>query len=247
MANLSGLLVRMGDEKDAAEAWRWLTYAAEHGYPVAMNGMGELALAGRWCTQDDREAERWFCKAVDHGNANAMVNLGSMHERGAGGATAAAQLYRRAADLGNADAMVKLGALYLRGAGVDQDFSEATRLFVKAAELGHAGAQAKLAEGRRSLDGLQVPLPAGHFDFITCPQCNTRVRKSNAERALESNPQLQIDPFATALACPNCHCEFRTDKLLRGEYDSKKPARGYGFWILCGAVVLAIVAYNLSH
>jgi len=92
-----------------------------------------------------------------------------------------------------------------------------------------------------------VPLPAGHFDFITCPQCNTRVRKSNAERALESNPQLQIDPFATALACPNCHCEFRTDKLLRGEYDSKKPARGYGFWILCGAVVLAIVAYNLSH
>lgn len=248
MANLSGLLVRLGDEKDAAEAWRWLTYAAEHGYPVAMNGMGELARAGHWCTQDAREAERWFRKAAERGNANAMVNLGTMYERGTGGgATAAAQLYRRAADLGNADAMVNLGALYLRGAGVDQDFSEATSLFVKAAALGHAGAQAKLAEGRRSLDGLQVPLPAGHFDFITCPQCNTRVRKSNAERALESNPQLQIDPFATALACPNCRYEFRTDKLLSGEYNSKKPARGYSFWIVCGAIVLAIIAYNLSQ
>ena len=213
MANLSGLLVRMGDEKDAAEAWRWLTYAAEHGYPVAMNGMGELALAGRWCTQDDREAERWFCKAVDHGNANAMVNLGSMHERGAGGATAAAQLYRRAADLGNADAMVKLGALSLRGAGVDQDFSEATRLFVKAAELGHAGARRSSRRGaaawmvckcrcpraistsspaRNAIRGSANPTPSGPWKAIlNCRSTRSR-RRSHA-------------PIATASSVPtNC-------------------------------------------
>lgn len=243
MTNLAGLLLRGGNEDDVPEARRLLSHAAEARYPVAMNGMGELC---RVRDKDDQEAERWFREAAERGNAAAMVNLGTMYqERPGAGPAAAAQLYRRAADLGHADAMFRLGELYLRGAGVDQDFSEATRLFVQAAALGHAGARAKLAEGRRSLDGLQVPLAAGHFDFITCPQCNTRVRKSNAERALESNPQLATDPFATALACPNCHYAFRTDKLLRGEYNSKKPARGYGFWIMCGAIVLAIIAYNL--
>jgi len=243
MTNLAALLLRRGREEDVPEARRWLSHAAKAGYPVAMNGLGEVC---RWREKDERKAEQWFRKAAERGNTAAMVNLGTMYEQNAD-AAAAAQFYRRSAGLGNATAMFKLGALHLRGAGVDQDFSEATRLFVKAAELGHAGAQAKLAEGRRSLDGSEAPRPEGYFDFITCPRCSTKVRKSTAERALESNPQLATDPFAIALECPNCRYQFRTDKLRAGEYASRKPPRGYGFWIGCGAIVLAIVVYNVFN
>jgi TPR repeat protein len=241
MTNLAGVLLRGGKEEDAPEARRLLLQAAEARYPVAMNGMGELS---RFRDKDDHEAERWFRDAAERGNAAALVNLGMMYEERPGGAATAAQFYRRAADFGQAEATFRLGELHLRGAGVDQDFSEATRLFIKAAGLGHAGAQAKLAQDRRNLDGAEVFVPRG--DFITCPQCNTRVRKSAAERALESDARLTTDPFAVALECPNCHYQFLTGKLRAGEYDSTKPPRGFGFWIGCGAFVLVIVVvYNL--
>jgi TPR repeat protein len=200
-----------------------------------MNGLGEVC---RFHDKDEKEAERWFRQAAERGNAAAMLNLGMMYEERPDGAAAAARLYRRSADLGNATAMFRLGEFYLRGAGVDQDFSEATRLFVEAANRGHAGAEAKLAQGRRNLDGQELFLPRG--EYITCPQCKTKVRKSAAERALESNAML-TEPFATALECPNCRYQFRADKLRAGAYASETPPRGFGFWIVFGLIILAIL------
>ena len=237
MSNLAGVLLRRGREQDVPEARSLLLQAAETGYPVAMNGLGELC---QLRDGDAAKAEAWFRKAAERGHAPAMVNLGTLYEaHGSAGAVIAAEQYRRAAGLGHADAMVKLGELHLRGAGVDQDFSEATRLFVKAAELGHAGAKAKLVEERRSLKGSEVFAPRG--EFLVCPQCNTKVRKSAAERALEANPHWVGDPFASVLACPNCNYRFTAGKLRAGGYDAAPPPRGYGFWIAMGAVILAIL------
>jgi TPR repeat protein len=243
MSNLAALLLRRGEEKNAPEAKRLLARAAEAGYPVAMNGLGEVC---RFHERDEKEAERWFRQAAERGNPAAMLNLGMMYEERPDGAAMAAQLYRRSADLGNPAAMFRLGELYLRGAGVDRDFSEATRLFVEAAKRGHAGAEAKLAQDRRNLDGQELFLPRG--EYINCPRCNTKVRKSAAERALESNPMLATDPFATALECPNCRYAFRADKLRSGAYASETPPRGYAFWLVFGGIMLAIIiAANFSN
>ncbi len=135
---------RNGCQQNYAEAVKWYHMAAEQGYAIAQNNLGECYYIGRGVDEDDTEAVRWYRKAAEQGNADAQYKLGGCYEIGMGvdeDDTEAVRWYRKAAEQGNVDAQYKLGGCYEIGWGVDKDETEAYRWYRKAAEQGHAWAQ----------------------------------------------------------------------------------------------------------
>ncbi len=135
---------RNGCQQNYAEAVKWYHMAAEQGYAIAQNNLGECYYIGEGVDEDETEAIRWYRKAAEQGNAGAQCNLGWCYENGDGvvkDMTEAVSWYRKAAEQGDADAQRLLGVCYYTGAGVVENKPEAVSWYRKAAEQGDADAQ----------------------------------------------------------------------------------------------------------
>ena len=63
---------------------KWYQRAAEQGYAVAQNNLGQMYDNGQGVRQDYQEALKWYRRAAEQGIASAQNNLGLMYENGRG-------------------------------------------------------------------------------------------------------------------------------------------------------------------
>ena len=137
------------EEPDYAEAVKLVRQAADQGYAVAQDNLGDLYYSGQGVGQDYAEAAKWYRKAADQGYAAAQTSLGKLYYSGQGVGqdyAEAVKLVRQAADQGYAVAQDNLGDLYYSGQGVTQDYAEAAKWYRKAADQGYAVAQVSLGD-----------------------------------------------------------------------------------------------------
>jgi TPR repeat protein len=140
-----GLLNAMnGSYADAAV---WYEKAADQGFSIAQNNLGNLYRNGRGVPVDHQKAFNLFTVAAEKGIDQAQENLALCYEDGEGveqNYAVAAQWHQRAADQGLPFAQYNLGLLYLNGKGVEQNINRAIELITLAAEQGDADAQTEL-------------------------------------------------------------------------------------------------------
>ena len=126
-----------------AEAIKWYRKAAEQGYAVAQNNLGNCYFNGYRVDQDCLEAAKWYSKITDCGNATIRSNLDdySCYE--------AISDYEKAiehcvndAEQGNIVAQNSLGNYHYDVAIFK--YGESIRWYRQAAEQGHAVAQSNL-------------------------------------------------------------------------------------------------------
>ena len=148
------------------EAVSWYTKAAERGYALAQNALGEMYYNGKGVDENLTETERWkeavkwYTKAADQGSAPAQFNLGGMYHNGQGVEEnltenerwkKAVDWYTKAADQKNAEAQNNLATMYETGQGVEENLTENERWkkavdwYTKAADQKNAEAQNNLA------------------------------------------------------------------------------------------------------
>ncbi len=139
-----------GADVDAAQAVEWLRRAAEQGFPLAQNSLGEMHQWGRnGLERDPEQAVSWYRRAAEQGFPFAQSNLGVMYGAGRGVARDEAQAVvwqRRAAEQGYVYAQAALGQRYLNGNGVERDVAQAAAWYAKAAEQGYPGGVSALAK-----------------------------------------------------------------------------------------------------
>uniref|UniRef100_A0A7S4E0T1 Uncharacterized protein n=1 Tax=Lotharella globosa TaxID=91324 RepID=A0A7S4E0T1_9EUKA len=102
-------------KKDAKQAIRWYSKAAEQGDAEAMFYLALCYGNGRGAPQDDKKAVSWHRKAADQGHVRAQFNVGIHYENGFGvekDIKQAAKWYRRAADEGHLIARNALETLH---------------------------------------------------------------------------------------------------------------------------------------
>ncbi len=144
-----------GVAANAAEAVRWLEFAAKQGLAMAQFRLAGFYEKGMGVKKDIETARRLYRTAAEQGNAKAMHNLAVLYAEGAAvkpDYRTAAQWFRQAADHGVADSQYNLAILYARGIGVDQNLVESYKWFALAADQGDADAGRKRDEVAKRLD-----------------------------------------------------------------------------------------------
>ena len=142
-----------GVTKNQAEAVELYRKAAEQGYAVAQDNLGNCLYSGRGCAEDKAEAFKWYKKAAEQNVANAQNMVGRYLEEGWGGVTKnqaeAVEWYRKAANNKDVTAQYNLANCLLFGHGCDSDAEEAVKWYRKGAERGDE--HAKIAIVRLAL------------------------------------------------------------------------------------------------
>ena len=64
-----------GVEKNSREAFKWIEKAAEQGYAVAQNALGDLYDNGIGVEKNSLEAFKWYKKAAAQGHDNAQKRV----------------------------------------------------------------------------------------------------------------------------------------------------------------------------
>ena len=173
-------------DKNYAEAFKWLSRAAERGYAMAQNNLGGMYANGLGVEKNEAEAVKWYRKAAEQGRAMAQNNLAVMYEKGMGVArneTEAVNWYRKAAEQGNAMAQNNLGTMYERGLGVAKSDAEAADWYRRAAEQGDEN-------GKKNLERISASiLAAARFVgkgevFRDCPDCPEMIAIPGKDYAL---------------------------------------------------------------
>jgi TPR repeat protein len=124
------------DQNDAISLYR---KAADQGYALAQNNLGDLYMKGDGVKKDPVEAVRWFTAAADQGNIFAQSSLGDACANGTGvdkNMRMAIMWYQKAADQGDQKANRMLGNFYKKGEGVEMDQKKAIQYWEKAAGIG---------------------------------------------------------------------------------------------------------------
>jgi len=137
-----------GSAANPAEAFRWLSRAAQQGQPVAQYRLGTLYERGQGVAANAATAVSWYEKAAAQGNRLAMYNLAvAMANKSLGrqNMPEAARWFSKAAALGLVDAQFNLAVLYERGDGVPQSLLDAYKWYMIAAAAGDNGAQQRAA------------------------------------------------------------------------------------------------------
>ena len=137
-----------GSAANPAEAFRWLSRAAQQGQPVAEYRLGTLYERGQGVAANPATAASWYEKAANAGNRLAMYNLAvAMANKSLGrqNMPEAARWFSKAAALGLVDAEFNLAVLYERGDGVPQSLLDAYKWYMIAAAAGDNGAQQRAA------------------------------------------------------------------------------------------------------
>ena len=100
-----------GVTKNKIEAVEWYRKAAENGYAVAQNNLGNCLFYGSGCDADEVEAVEWYRKAAEQGHAQAQNNLAVCLDNGSGCAADKAEAfkwYKKAAEQGIKEAQEAL-------------------------------------------------------------------------------------------------------------------------------------------
>ncbi|MCF6283917.1 MAG: hypothetical protein L3K26_01815 [Candidatus Hydrogenedentes bacterium] len=143
--------------QDDAQAFRWLSKAADQEHVGAQYHLGRMYAEGRGVAQDSSMALDWLQKASEQGETGAQFELGLMYLNGTGviqDNAKALAWFHKAAEQDNPGALYHLGILYAEGSDASLDLDLALDSFRRAAELGHADAQYHL--GQKLLDGTGV-------------------------------------------------------------------------------------------
>ncbi|MGQ0742152.1 MAG: hypothetical protein ACT4OG_07640 [Alphaproteobacteria bacterium] len=136
-----------GVTQDDAEAYRWISKAAQQGNAVAQYRAGTLYERGRGVPADAKKAHEWYMKAARQGNRKAMHNLAVSFAQGTGtekNFAEAARWFGAAAELGLLDSQFNLAVLYERGLGVPPSLRDAYKWYVIAAAQGDAESKTRL-------------------------------------------------------------------------------------------------------
>ena len=147
---LLGSMYEFGDynvPQDYKEAARWYRAAAEQGYDVAQEKLGDMYWDGKGVSKDYKEAVRWWRAAAEQGHAGAQHSLGFMYLNGWGvpqDYKEVVRWFKAAAEQGYVEAQHNLGTMYSSPQGVPQDYKEAVRWWRAAAEQGHVSSQYNL-------------------------------------------------------------------------------------------------------
>ena len=137
----------LGIEKDFEEAVKWYRKAAEQGFDIAQDSLGNCYYLGHGVDEDYVKAVKWYRKAAEQGLCTAQDSLGDCYYYGRGvdeDDAEAVKWYRKAAEQGLDTAQFSLGSCYDFGYGVDIDYIEAVKWYREAAEQGNAIAQSNL-------------------------------------------------------------------------------------------------------
>ena len=140
------IIARFLECRDACE---WNRVAAEQGYAIAQNYLGEMYDKGEGVARDLSKASEWYRKSADQGNSIAQSHLGIMCINDKGmveNLSSALDWLRKAADQGDADAQFYLGWMYDNGIGIAWDRTEAVAWYRKAAAQGNSNARDWLRE-----------------------------------------------------------------------------------------------------
>lgn len=73
-----------GTPRDEAEAVRFITMAAERGFPQAQLNLGKLNAPGRGVPKDDTMASVWFRLAAEKGVRDAQLRMADLYREGRG-------------------------------------------------------------------------------------------------------------------------------------------------------------------
>ena len=137
----------LGIEKDFEEAVKWYRKAAEQGFDIAQDSLGNCYYLGHGVDEDYVKAVKWYRKAAEQGLCTAQDSLGDCYYYGRGvdeDDAEAVKWYRKAAEQGLDTAQFSLGQCYDFGYGVYEDKVKAVKWYRKAAEQGNANAQNNL-------------------------------------------------------------------------------------------------------
>ena len=142
-------------QRDPRTAFRWLSRAADFGYPEAQDVIGEMYEDGDGVGQSDEQAVAWYRKSAAQGDPLGMTSLGRLLAQ-AGNGPEAGELFQKAAAMGFAEAESDLAFAYLIGVdGLPKDHGEAAYWYGKAAEHGVTYARIGLGELLESGDGVE--------------------------------------------------------------------------------------------
>jgi TPR repeat protein len=133
---LSYWLEHLGLHKDFAQAFQWMSKAAEKS-PEAEAFLGQFYTAGIGAEPNNEEALRWYRKSAEHGHWRGQVNLAYRYEQGRGVAkdpVQAVHWFQAAAEQKYPDAMYHLAQVYESGKGVPRDKITALMWFILARE-----------------------------------------------------------------------------------------------------------------
>ncbi|HKV92582.1 MAG TPA: tetratricopeptide repeat protein [Candidatus Angelobacter sp.] len=120
---ISYWLGNLGLNKDATQAFRWMSKAAEKS-PEAEAFLGQFYSSGIGTVANDEEAVRYYRKAAEHGDWRGQVNLSIRYQHGHGmtkDPVEAAKWMQAAADQGLPMARYRLAEMYEKGQGVAKD------------------------------------------------------------------------------------------------------------------------------
>ena len=137
----------LGIEKDFEEAVKWYRKAAEQGFDIAQDSLGNCYYLGHGVDEDYVKAVKWYRKAAEQGLCTAQDSLGDCYYYGRGvdeDDAEAVKWYRKAAEQGLDTAQHSLGKCYYFGYGVDEDKVKAVKWYRKAAEQGNDDAKTNL-------------------------------------------------------------------------------------------------------
>ncbi len=138
--------IRHGDEDNGAKEFaraescqNSITKAAERGFALAQDMLGELYCFGTWAEEgspeDNAEAAKWSRKAAEQGKKVSQENLALMYYLGKKGLpqdyAQAMKWFDRAAEQGSLSAQFKIGEMNYSGHGVRQNFTEAMKAYRK--------------------------------------------------------------------------------------------------------------------
>ena len=137
----------LGIEKDFEEAVKWYRKAAEQGFDIAQDSLGNCYYLGHGVDEDYVKAVKWYRKAAEQGLCTAQDSLGDCYYYGRGvdeDDAEAVKWYRKAAEQGLDTAQHSLGKCSYFGYGVDEDKVKAVKWYRKAAEQGNDDAKTNL-------------------------------------------------------------------------------------------------------
>lgn len=147
-----GLRYLKGDsvQEDAAEAAKWIQFAADQGLPAAQLNLAKLYRDGNGIGRDPQKAFFWFQAAAEHNLPEALHAVALAFARGNGVSQndiMAFQWYRKAAQAGKLEAQLTLATLLESGrGGVPPNLEEARQWYARAADQGSARAATRLKE-----------------------------------------------------------------------------------------------------
>jgi hypothetical protein len=126
-----------GVYRDAHEAVKWFTKAAEQGNADGEYGVGVMYQLGRGGPQDTSSAIRWFELAAKQGKVEAQFQLARIYDASEGptkNPAMAAKYYQQAAAKDQPTAEMRLAQMYETGQGVTQDYTTSMKWYMKLAD-----------------------------------------------------------------------------------------------------------------